>query len=76
MALRDRWAAIEAHRPPGSRAAPGGLAGTLRYRNLYGQELESPLWQMVQHVANHSTYHRGQVVTLLRQTGAKPVATD
>ncbi len=35
-----------------------------------------PLWQMLQHLANHSTYHRGQVTTLLRQLGAKPVGTD
>jgi len=27
-------------------------------------------------VANHSTYHRGQVTTLLRQLGAKAVSTD
>ena len=33
-----------------------------------------PLWQMLQHVANHSTYHRGQIATMLRQLGAKPVA--
>ena len=26
-------------------------------------------WQTVVHVINHSTYHRGQLVTLLRQTG-------
>ncbi|HEU5394788.1 MAG TPA: DinB family protein [Candidatus Methylomirabilis sp.] len=30
----------------------------------------------MQHVVNHSTYHRGQVITMLRQLGAKPVATD
>lgn len=35
-----------------------------------------PLWQMLQHMANHSTYHRGQVATLLRQMGAKPIGTD
>ena len=28
------------------------------------------------HIANHSTYHRGQVTTLLRQLGAKAVSTD
>jgi uncharacterized damage-inducible protein DinB len=32
----------------------------------------SPLWQMLQHVVNHATYHRGQVTTLLRQLGATP----
>jgi uncharacterized damage-inducible protein DinB len=28
------------------------------------------------HVVNHSSYHRGQVTTLLRQLGAQPVSTD
>jgi uncharacterized damage-inducible protein DinB len=41
-----------------------------------GVAFAQPLWQMLQHVANHSTYHRGQVATLLRQLGAKPISTD
>jgi uncharacterized damage-inducible protein DinB len=28
--------------------------------------------QMVQHLVNHGSYHRGQVTTMLRQLGAKP----
>jgi uncharacterized damage-inducible protein DinB len=28
------------------------------------------------HVVNHSTYHRGQLTTMLRQLGAAPVPTD
>jgi uncharacterized damage-inducible protein DinB len=31
---------------------------------------------MLRHVVNHSSYHRGQVITLLRQLGAPVVATD
>ncbi|MGH7537021.1 MAG: DinB family protein, partial [Gemmatimonadales bacterium] len=31
---------------------------------------------MLQHVVNHSTYHRGQVTTLLRQLGEPVAATD
>jgi uncharacterized damage-inducible protein DinB len=27
---------------------------------------------MLQHVANHASYHRGQVTTMLRQLGAPP----
>ena len=27
---------------------------------------------MAQHVVNHATYHRGQIVTMLRQLGATP----
>jgi uncharacterized damage-inducible protein DinB len=29
-------------------------------------------WQMVQHLVNHGSYHRGQVTTMLRQLGADP----
>jgi len=28
------------------------------------------------HVVNHSTYHRGQLTTMLRQLGARTVSTD
>ncbi|MGH9716512.1 MAG: DinB family protein [Candidatus Acidiferrales bacterium] len=35
-----------------------------------------PLWQMLQHLANHGTYHRGQIATMLRQLGCKPTSTD
>jgi uncharacterized damage-inducible protein DinB len=31
--------------------------------------------QMIQHVIDHSTYHRGQIVTMLRQLGVTPPST-
>jgi uncharacterized damage-inducible protein DinB len=34
------------------------------------------LVHLMQHVANHSTYHRGQVALMMRQLGAEPLATD
>jgi uncharacterized damage-inducible protein DinB len=77
LALKQRWRQIERHR----RDWLDGLrerdcAGTIAYRRRDGRANEAPLWQLVQHVANHSSYHRGQVITLLRQLGAKPAATD
>jgi len=54
----------------------GRMVSVLHYQTTAGKEQAQPYWQMMQHVANHSTYHRGQVATLLRQLGAKPVATD
>jgi len=42
------------------------------YRMFSGVEATSPIWQMVQHVVNHASYHRGQVTTMLRQAGAEP----
>jgi uncharacterized damage-inducible protein DinB len=53
------------------------LGETIGYRTLSGQEFESKLWQMLVHVINHGTYHRGQLTTMLRQLGAAaPKATD
>jgi uncharacterized damage-inducible protein DinB len=34
------------------------------------------LAHLMQHLANHSTYHRGQVALMLRQLHAEPLATD
>jgi len=45
------------------------------YRLMNGQASRSAIWQIVQHVVNHSTYHRGQVMTLLRQMGAGAVVS-
>ncbi len=52
------------------------LQRVLDFKTLAGTPNAQPLWQMLQHVANHSTYHRGQVTTLLRQMGAKAAGTD
>jgi uncharacterized damage-inducible protein DinB len=48
------------------------LARVLDYRLMNGQPGRSAYWQMIQHVVNHGSYHRGQVTTMLRQLGAKP----
>ena len=55
---------------------PDDLARTHSVRTLAGVPYTHPLWQMLQHLANHGTYHRGQLTTLLRQLEAKPTATD
>lgn len=34
------------------------------------------LAHLMQHLANHATYHRGQVALMMRQLGAEPLATD
>jgi len=40
-----------------------------KYKNTKGIEYTQPYYQLMAHVVNHSTYHRGQVVTMLRQAG-------
>ncbi|HZP47431.1 MAG TPA: DinB family protein [Vicinamibacterales bacterium] len=44
----------------------------IEFRMLNGTTGASPIGQMVQHVVNHASYHRGQITTLLRQLGAAP----
>jgi uncharacterized damage-inducible protein DinB len=49
-----------------------GVGKVFEYRLLNGTAGSSPFWQMLQHVVNHASYHRGQVTTMLRQIGAPP----
>jgi uncharacterized damage-inducible protein DinB len=49
---------------------------TLQYKTTVGMPQAQPQWQMLQHLANHGTYHRGQVAAMLRQLGAKATGTD
>lgn len=41
-----------------------------------GEPRARPLWQPIVHLVNHTSYHRGQVVSLLRQMGYKAPTTD
>ena len=50
------------------------LDAPLHTKTLDGTPYSHPLWQMMQHVVNHSSYHRGQVTMMLRQLGAKAAA--
>ncbi len=52
------------------------LDGTLEYVNLAGKAGSIKIWQMALHLVNHSSYHRGQIITMLRQLGHVPVQTD
>ena len=52
------------------------LAATLTWTGSNGEVYTRPLWQPVLHMVNHNTYHRGQVVSLLRQMGYTPPITD
>jgi uncharacterized damage-inducible protein DinB len=51
------------------------LERVIEYKHFAGEQFAYPLTPLLQHLADHSTYHRGQVATLLRQLGAKPAAT-
>ncbi|SPE42806.1 putative DinB family protein [Candidatus Sulfopaludibacter sp. SbA3] len=48
----------------------------LSYTDMKGRLWSEPLWQLVLHVVNHGTHHRGQVAGFLRSMGHTPPATD
>lgn len=52
------------------------LQETFTTKNLKGDTFTHVIWQAFQHMVNHSTYHRGQIITMLRQIGVKPPGTD
>lgn len=75
--MQPRWAEIEKNwLEYVSRLDEDELAGDVDYQTVSFGPSRSPRWQMMQHVVNHSTYHRGQVTTMLRQLGAKGTTTD
>ena len=52
------------------------LDRVMEYKTINFGAYKNSVWQSLQHLANHGTYHRGQIVTLLRQLGTKPILTD
>ena len=59
-----------------SHISQAELEEVMEYKTLSFGPGKNSRWQMIQHVVNHGTYHRGQVVALLRQLGAKGVGSD
>ena len=75
--VRERWEAVEAER---GGFLPSVVAGRLDDTRLVkpssGGEYVHTFREMLRHVINHSSFHRGQVVSFLRQLGSEPPDTD
>ncbi len=41
-----------------------------------GSEFGFPLWQMMQHIINHSTQHRSEIAVMLTEAGCSPGDVD
>lgn len=58
-------------------ATEPALEHVFQYYNTKKEHFKNPVSQMLIHVFNHSTYHRGQLVNMLRQLGVEKIpATD
>jgi uncharacterized damage-inducible protein DinB len=74
--LRDRWHEVqEGQRTFVETVTPARIGEPLTF-HFDGRTWTFPLGETLLHVANHGTYHRGQIATLLRQLGKTAVSTD
>jgi uncharacterized damage-inducible protein DinB len=76
--LVDRWRTLQEDM---RRFALGlreqGVSEVVEYRDTKGNPYSQPLEELIRHVINHATYHRGQITTMLRQVDvAPPVSID
>ena len=76
-ALSERWLAVlDGYVCWGEKLDAAGWDRIAHYRNTKGEPFAQPVWQIVLHIVNHATYHRGQITTMLRQLGRTPIGTD
>lgn len=71
-AVRSKWADVEKQQV----AFVGSVTDESLGKTLLFRTTQVKLAHLMQHVVNHSSYHRGQIASMIRQLGAKPVATD
>jgi uncharacterized damage-inducible protein DinB len=71
LELQDKWVSWA------ERASDAEINRVVEYKSILdGQNARTPAWQIVLHVVNHATLHRGQVMGMLRQMGIAPPHTD
>jgi uncharacterized damage-inducible protein DinB len=71
-AVRLKWAEVEKEQTEFVNCLTNGALEKM----LPIRKTQVKLVHLMQHLSNHSTYHRGQVALMMRQLGAEPLATD
>lgn len=75
--LQERWREVADRRARFvSELDEDGLAADLHFKLLSGDASSMPLVDQMQHVVNHATMHRGQIISMIRQLGIDPPSTD
>jgi uncharacterized damage-inducible protein DinB len=76
-ALKERWSDVINRRTQFiGELDETRLAAELPFKLLSGDPNSMRLVDQMQHVANHATMHRGQIVGMIRQLGIEPPSTD
>jgi uncharacterized damage-inducible protein DinB len=75
--LQEQWPGVHAGWMQWASELTDNLAQqNLAYQDLKGRLWTQPVWQIVLHVVNHGTHHRGQVSGFLRALGHTPPSLD
>ena len=71
-AVQRKWAEVEKEQAD----FVNGVTNEFLEKRLPVRTTQISLANLIQHLANHSTYHRGQLALMLRLLDAEPLATD
>jgi uncharacterized damage-inducible protein DinB len=64
-AVKEKWLSVEREmRQFIERQTDESLDRELAYTNFSGQQFHVPLWQMLMHIPNHETHHRGELAAM------------
>lgn len=75
--LRDAWTGVlDRMIAWGEAQNEADWSRETSYKTLAGVPYKTPLCQVVLHIVNHGSYHRGQISSMLRQLGLKPMNLD
>ena len=75
--LQTEWPVIlDGWRTLAEEWTEDSLARGVSYKQFNGQPFTTPLWQVVLHVVNHGTHHRGQAAGFIRAMGQQPPKLD
>jgi len=75
--LEEKWSEVQKRWEDWADSlSDADLERVVSYTSTEGKPFQTPLWQILLHVVNHATLHRGQVMAMLRQLGVPPPATD
>jgi uncharacterized damage-inducible protein DinB len=75
--VREKWETVVTRRNAYlDSISDADLDRDFSYRRFSGEAYSLPLGHQMQHVVNHATLHRGQIVGMIRQLGIEPPTTD
>lgn len=52
------------------------LSERIIYSNSIGNEFNNTIQEILYHVSNHFSHHKGQIISDIRQSGIEPIVTD